>query len=319
LTARDGSLVGFHPFNPEFTAWNATIAGATGSGKSFVTRCLLNGWVGTGGRVVVVTIGSDYHRFVQIFGGTAHDITLDDPQLALGPFPTAKNLRQSKAPNEILGHLSNVIAIMLCEKGKHLGRLHRHLIFKTTQSLYDDTSCDHPTFVDWLDRLQHIETHGPDDKTLIKEITAQLLFWVDGPYGHAFLRNRSMDPNEKLSVWNLKNIRDDDTRGVVLALLSGIIAQSIETSPTIIVMDEVWSILKGEAGPDLVESLYRTVRKEGSSIWSISQSMSDYAALPAGCRDAILNNSPFKMLLAHEAANIETAASICQASRRATG
>ena len=143
-----------------------------------------------------------------------------------------------------------------------------------------------------------------------------MMFWIDGPYGPAFLRNRAVDPNEKLSVWNLKNIRDDDTRSVVLALLSGIISHSIESGPTVVVMDEVWSILKGDAGPDLVESLYRTVRKEGSAIWSISQSMSDYAALPVGCRDAILNNSQFKVLLAHEAANIETAAAICRLNER---
>jgi type IV secretory pathway VirB4 component len=62
LTTRQSELVAFHPFDRELPAWNATIAGGTGSGKSFTTRTLLSGWLASGGRLVVATRGRDYLR-----------------------------------------------------------------------------------------------------------------------------------------------------------------------------------------------------------------------------------------------------------------
>jgi hypothetical protein len=233
----------------------------------------------------------------------------------LGPFPSSAMIRRQNA-QEVVNHLANVIATMVTEGTKTLGRMEKHLLFKATQALYVEGGPEQPTLADWLQSLNAVAEES--QRPLAQEIQSQVLFWLEGPYRQALLRNRVLNQSDKLTVWNIKNVHDKDTQNIILALLSGIIAQSISFGPTIVVMDEVWSILKSHTGPELVESLYRTVRKEGSAIWSISQSMSDYAALPAGCRDAILNNSPIKMLLAHEPTNITTTAALCNLNERET-
>ncbi len=310
LSTRGGELVGFHPFDPALPAWNATVAGTTGSGKSFTVRTLLNGWLGAGGRVVVATRGRDYHRYAEIFGGTIYDVALDDQNLALGPFPPPAEVHDAStgASSDVtLAHLASIIAIMVTEGAEGVDREKRRLIHKATLGLYQSLAPDAPapTFRDWLQCLLALRETERESAAVLSALARQMQFWLEGPYGPAFCRNRQQGASERLSVWNLERIHDSDTQGVVLGVLSGIIAQSIQTAPTIVVLDEVWAIFKSEAGAALVETLYRTVRKEGSAIWTISQSMNDYVALPDAVRSAILNNSPVKLFLAHDSSELD--------------
>jgi type IV secretory pathway VirB4 component len=162
---------------------------------------------------------------------------------------------------------------------------------------------------DWATALERVASKETDSAELAGAIIKQLRYWLEGAYGHAFCRNRTTDaketPGQTLSLWNLESITDADTQGVVMGVLSGVIARSIQEAPTVVVLDEVWSIFKSEAGAALVETLYRTVRKEGSAIWTISQSMNDYVALPDATRSAILNNSPIKLFLSHDPSELE--------------
>lgn len=308
-------LVGFHPFNSELPAWNATVAGGTGSGKSFAARSLLTGWLASRGRLIVATRGRDYHRFAKIFDGEVHDVSLDDPSLCLGPFsPPADMLGAGR--EERLEHLASIIALMSAEPGEVLSRAKRRLIFKTTLELYGRDSGPTPTLKHWLDVLARLVKVEPDSRVLGAELEKELCFWLDGAYGAAFLRNQSTSDDCRLTVWNLERIADQDTQGVVLGLLSGAVAQSIKRGPTVIVMDEVWSLLRSDAGASLVETLYRTVRKEGSAIWTISQSMNDYTAVPESCRSAILNNSPMKLFLRHDSSEIDLVADTFKLNER---
>jgi conjugal transfer ATP-binding protein TraC len=119
-----------------------------------------------------------------------------------------------------------------------------------------------------------------------------------------------------MSIWNLEKIPDADTQGVIFALLSNIIMQSIDFGPTIVVFDEVWAILKSEAGAHLVETLYRTVRKMGSCIWTISQSINDYVELPPSTRSSILSNSDLKFFLPHKSSEIDVVGEVFKLNER---
>jgi len=83
-----------------------------GSGKSFATADPSDCWIAKGGRVVVATRGRDYHRFAEIFGGSLYDISLDDPNLALGPSLPRPNLAKVGA-ERALEHLTSILAIMV--------------------------------------------------------------------------------------------------------------------------------------------------------------------------------------------------------------
>jgi conjugal transfer ATP-binding protein TraC len=308
LSTRGRELVGFEPFNKELQAWNVTVAGGTGSGKSFTTRTLLCGWAARGGRVVVATRGGDYHRFAQILGGVVCDVSADDPNLALAPFLPREDVAQAESAIE---QLASILAIMVQEPGEHQGRRQRRLIHRATRKLYAPGLRGTPDFAAWTDALQAVAKEEPDGPTEASRIISQLSFWLEGPFGKALQRRVPRQDimgagghGASLQVWDLGAIADADTQGVVLALLSGVIARSIKAGPTVVVMDEVWALLRSASGAELVETLYRTVRKEGSSIWSISQSMNDYVGLPDACRSAILNNSPMKVFLAHDASEV---------------
>jgi hypothetical protein len=322
LSTRSNELVGFHPFEADLPAWNATVAGTTGSGKSFTVRTLLNGWIASGGRVVIATRGKDYHRYAEIFGGKVNDISLEDEALALGPFPPPAEVASQATPAAVFEHLAAIIGIMVADGAKSLDRLGRRLIYAATQDLYSqlEPTAAAPTFQDWVTALERVAHKEPDSVDLASAITKQLKYWLEGPYGRAFCRNRAVGgdgkPGGTLSLWNLESITNADTQGVVMGVLSGVIARSIQEAPTVVVLDEVWSIFKSEAGATLVETLYRTVRKEGSAIWTISQSMNDYVALPDATRSAILNNSPIKLFLSHDPSELELVGQLFQLTDR---
>jgi conjugal transfer ATP-binding protein TraC len=318
LTTHDRELVGFHPFefHPALNSWNAIISASTGSGKSFITKVMLQGWVAGGGGMVVVTMGRDYHRFAELLDGSIYDVSLSDPDLSLGPFPTAGEMHSAAEPQVALEHLSSIIEVMTHEPRQPLDRVGRHLIYRAVEKLYkaEQPSSWAPTFADWLEALQAVSE--PQTERLARKLGAQMRFWTEGPYGAAFNRSCSGNHRTRLQVWNLQDIHSEDVRAVVLALISGNIAKSIKAGRTVIVMDEVWSVLKSETGAQLVESLYRTVRKEGSSVWSISQSVSDYTRLPEGCRSALLGNAQLKLILAHTGDDIPQLGRILNLNQR---
>ncbi len=320
LSTRSKELVGWHPFLPELPAWNATIAGGTGSGKSFAARTLLTGWLASGGRVLVATRGRDYHRYAEIFGGRIQDVSIEDPELALGPFPDYDAVVSAEHQDVLFEHLSTILGVMIADTSTELGRVERRLLYRATQLTYVRRAAgkNAPTFVEWLESLVQLAAEDEETAAASRTMGRQLRFWLEGPHGHAFCRNRREMSDVPLAVWNLEQIADPDTQRVVLALLSGTISQSIKLGPTVVVLDEVWAILKSDTGASLVESLYRTVRKEGSAIWTISQSMNDYAALPDATRSAVLNNSAMKFFLAHDPSELATVRETFRLSDRET-
>ncbi len=281
-----GELYHFHPFNPDLPAWNATVAGSTGSGKSFAVKCLLSGWAGSGGRILIITRGSDYDRFAHVFGGTYQPIKPNNTNLALCPF--SPHLKTQEA-------LIRSVLELMVDGGE--GIVTRDMRDAIQASLQTITLGD-PEQYGWEGWLEALKKYG----TMGNTIASRVGYWLKGPWGEA-LHRMPLDNTSKITAWDIAPVEDDETRTLVLGLLSLSIAHSIASGPTVIVMDEVWSLLASEAGARLIESLYRTVRKEGSGIWSISQSMGDFSSLPRRTRSAILNNATFRFFLRHDSSD----------------
>ncbi len=300
LNGKSGALLGFDPFDPRLEAWNAIVSAGSGKGKSFATRLLLSGFLAKGGRMIVATLGKDYNRYIKLFSGRVIEVRPDNDALCLGPFPSPRLFLDKARRPLFLQHLVAILEVLATENSKSLPRKSRALLYRAADRLYAglDPDADAPRLDDFIKEL--VKEEGPESSGGLVDA---LRFWLEGPFGEALLRNQEKDSAG--CVWNLQYVEDAETREVMLAVMAGQVSESLEAGKTLILLDEVWKLFKTPSGAALVETLYRTVRKEGGAIWTITQSVNDYLGLPDSARSAILNNSPVKILLEHDPSDVE--------------
>jgi hypothetical protein len=277
-------------------AHNAVVMSSTGSGKSFVVRCLNLPHFLRGGQGVVVTSGSDYNFYAQVIGN-ARIVRVDpeDDTLALSPMVSRDDYNQD--PEGVLSDIANVILVMSESVPLAVSR-RRRLIIQILGSFYKKYVGENPpTLADVVKIPCEGFSDDPEDVVAAKAIVRCIKDWLVSPCGKGLLRLRPK-LDEKLIVYDIEPIGDDvEAQRLVLALITADVNRMIAKDRSIIILDECWKILSSETGSYLAANLYRTVRKKGSAVWGISQSVQDWMDLPPSTRQAILTNTSIELFL----------------------
>jgi conjugal transfer ATP-binding protein TraC len=318
---RWGGLTAFDLFDERATAWNGVVAGTTGSGKSaFVCQLLLQ-ILRPHIRAIIVDKGvndppSSYLTLTRALGGS--EILFDlTGRTSINPFDVEPQqlaffLGQGDDPRgdaaAKLTFLVTLIDQMVSPRGgPRLSEEEKGLVGEAIIQTYlrrrDEPG---PVFlshlVETMRTLGPIAGHepSPEQRRALESIATRLFQWSGrGRYAPLLDRPTNVRLDAPVTYIDIAPVvGSPDLMAVVVLLLQDLIYRSamrrIGEERTIVVQDELWSVLADPSAARLIDDLYRRFRHVGASVLTVSQNMADFQSPEAR---AILSNSPFWFLL----------------------
>ena len=310
LVTRRGQLLGVDIFANRNGNFNAVVAGTSGSGKSVLAQELVMSMLATGGRVWVFDIGKSYQKCVELANGQFMDFGAGattsvglNKQVNRGLGDICLNpLDMLEDASEMLDELAQIVTVM-ANGDTPMELTEAELLKQTIERVVKDARANGqtPTITDLTMALMAKDDAG------LKDLAVRLMpYAAGGRYAKYFEGKANVDFQSALVVLEMEGLSNKPTlqNAVVLILIMRIL-QEIRTSPRsdkkMIVIDEAWRLLSGNAGR-FIEWACRTLRKYGAGIVCISQSMEDFQA--SGSARAVRMNADTVFLLRQKAQGI---------------
>ena len=138
LKSYEGSLVSFDPFSPSLANFNQIVTGGSGSGKSFLTNCLMLQMLKENPKVFIVDIGGSYRKLTHHLSGQNIPLSLDE-KISLNPFDLP--LGETIPSNHKIKFLVGLIEMMTKEEDQaRIGRLERAEMEQAILQVYQTSS-----------------------------------------------------------------------------------------------------------------------------------------------------------------------------------
>lgn len=301
-----GNLLGLDPFHPDLDNPNAFMAGVSGSGKSVTTNYLLLNLLATGAGALIVDVGGSYRRLIEIFGGHYFALHLDEAHsTAINPFFEPKDivLPDGSLEKYRAQLLEAAVERMLCGDPSRSGlrNTERSVLGRALAETYARVGARAPILSDLVAALRTFQAEEQEDTAIARALSKDLRYWTEGIAGQILNRPSTLRLTTDLAAFDLKGLETQpQIQSVVMVVLSGLIWNLVMSSQRprkIVVFDEVWRLLESPSSSKVVAELYRTSRKYGCSILTISQSVEDFTLSPIA--PALVQNSATVYLLKH--------------------
>jgi hypothetical protein len=304
LRTRYRSLVALDPFDPRLPAYNAVLAGPTGSGKTMFAIGLALHASSSGARVIVVDRGSNtppgpWLTATRAVGGQY--ITFDPAGgVAINPCDLpAGELEPDKAK---LSFLVTLVSRLASERGEALGAQERNVIQAAVRQAYARKVHEaagpegprpvlEPVFLrDVVATLRNLgvvagtQDVSEEDRAVARRLATRLYQWVDrGRYADLLDRPTTVDLTEDWVLFDTSALgQEPELLPVAMLLITDLIwrhvAREVGRRPTLVVLDEVWALLADRIAGDFIQDLYRRLRTTGSGVLSVSQDLGDFRA-----------------------------------------
>lgn len=292
LRSRQGSLVGFDPFDASLSSANQLISGGSGSGKSFMTNVLLLNMLkeNPNPKVFFVDVGGSYKKLTENLAGQYVDLGVDE-KLAINPFDLA--VGEAAPSSHKIKFLLGIVELMAKEDHEHrLPRLVRAEIEDAIQRVYKVSQTPR------LSDLRKLLLEHPDKE--IQTYGKILAPWCgETPFGRFLDRPTTVELKRDIVAFDLKGLESyPDLQAICLYIITDLVWREVQVDRSrmkFIVFDECWKLLKDESGITFIEEVFRTVRKYFCSATAISQDLSDF--LDSKIASALLPNCPVKWIL----------------------
>ena len=276
--------------------YNAVVAAASGSGKSFLINELCLSYLATGGRVWVIDIGRSYAKLCNLLGGDFIEFRPEGPP-CLNPFSRIRNLDGEDSDLDLLIPIIGQMA----SPSKPISDLERSFIEKAIRQAFNrfQTATTITTVSEEL--TQMADRRARDLATMLFPYTRR------GRYGRFFEGEMTLHSKNPFVVLELEELRGKgDLRSVVLLLLIYYIQtemySGIRNRKKLVIIDEAWDLLGEGNTAKFIEHGYRRFRKYDGGIITITQGVNDLAKTDAG--RAALDNSDFLFLLRQKAESL---------------
>ncbi len=283
--------------DPSLTNGNGLLTGKQGSGKTMTAQRYVLDCVCMGIRVVVLDRSADHFAALvaAVPGAQVHRVGLDG-SFRINPWELPPN--QTKPSQAKIDYLLDLLTVLVGEQrgadgDQRLTGEERGLLEGACRAVY--ASCqrsDGPYMRDlyaWL--LEH-----QSDGRVYGELARRLSPYVgEGAYATLLDGATSISADAPLEVFNFAGISPRVAALAMLPLIEHIWSIIADPkNPTLLVMDEGWSLLQGEASARFVREATRTGRHHGLLTLNISQFVTDYET-PLG--QAVLDSRSIALLL----------------------
>jgi conjugal transfer ATP-binding protein TraC len=307
------SLVALDPFDARASSWNAIVAGASGSGKTFFVQSLLTQLLNHDVEVIIVDRGGGYTHLTRALDGQL--ITIDGSgATSLNPFDLSPGTTVPSPEKKMFLHA--ILRAMLTSdtspdpaENALLNVAIEQTYARATTSRRDNVGNIVETFdgvrlSDFITTLITMEDLGDramnaSERELARQLSGRLHPWAeDSALGQLLDRPTNVRLNAPIVYFETTGLdRHPALREVVLLLLGDFIWRRVQEHPLqrkVVIFDEAWALLKNPQGAAFIGELYRRFRRYGAAVYTIAQSLDDF--LTSGAT-GILENTTYHFLL----------------------
>ncbi len=299
LVGRRGQIFYWCPFDNNEGNYNTCVVGRSGSGKSVFMQELMTSMLGMGGRVFVLDVGRSFEKTVKLLKGTFVEFSTHSP-ICINPFSSIPS-NDHEAASDGLAMLKPILSLMAAPK-------------EGTTDL-EDTYLEQALQDAW-DRKQNMATITDVADFLLKhpDTTAMTLgerlypYTEKGSYGRFFNGQANIDLSDNLVVVEMEELKErKDLQSVIVQMVILQIANSIymgdRKTPSCLILDEAWDMLRGAQSGVFIETAARRLRKYFGGLIVGTQSINDFYATPGA--QAAFDNSDWMCLLSQKDESIE--------------
>lgn len=299
LVGRRGQLFTWSPFDNNEGNYNTCVVGRSGSGKSVFMQELLTSMLGMGGRVFVLDVGRSFEKTVKLLNGTYLEFSTHSP-ICINPFSSIPS-QDSEAASDALAMLKPILSLMAAPK-------------EGTRDI-EDTYLEQAIQDAWKVRgnratitevAQFLLKH-PDSIAI--SLGERLYPYTEkGTYGRFFNGPANIDLSSRLVVVELEELKErKDLQSVIVQMVILQITNSIylgdRKTPSCLILDEAWDMLRGAQSGVFIETAARRLRKYFGGLVVGTQSINDFYANPGAL--AAFDNSDWMCLLSQKGESIE--------------
>jgi hypothetical protein len=308
-----GELFSFNPFSSVRDNQNATIFGASGSGKSvfcnllIATSILAN--ISRGKLIVVDFAGenkSSYLMLSKLFGGVFIPILGESTQFAINPFPPASKALDADASlrPETETFLSVLTDLLLHNSGRGKDeQLYRNLIKQGIRDTYQRLGDQTPIYSDLLDTLRRYQGRDEVDQARLETVIKLLDGFLSSSSAKLFNRQSEANPDVPfliLDLFGIDTLEPHIAQAITFVTcnwVKQIVFDPTNTGYKYAILDEVAQLIRQPEMVALLEELYSTSRKHRGAVWTITQQYSTYRE--SVLASTIKLNSTTQIFLSH--------------------
>ncbi len=312
VKTRRGELFSFNPFEEARDNWNATIFGASGSGKSVFMNLLIASAAlanRTRGRLMVIDFAgeqkSSYLMLAKLLGGDYVPILSSSAQYSINPFPEpGRAVVGGEVAGTTLAFLTVITDILLSNTGTDKdAQLFRVIIQNAIRDTYARIEDRAPIYADLFATLKTYVGKSGVDQGRLEVILKLLGGFLESPSSRLFNSQTTATTKSPFLILDLFGIESLETHiASAVVFLATQWVKEIAFDPAdpgykYIVLDEVAQLIRRQEMVSLIDELYSTARKHRTSVWTVTQSYSTYrqSALAA----TIKLNSTTNIFLSH--------------------
>lgn len=299
LVGRRGQLFTWSPFDNNEGNYNTCVVGRSGSGKSVFMQELLTSMLGMGGQVFVLDVGRSFEKTVKLLGGTYLEFSTHSP-ICINPFSSIPT-NDYEATSDALAMLKPILSLMAAPK-EGTKDIEDTYLEQAIQSAWND----HKNQTTITDVANFLSKH-PDP--IAVSLGERLYPYTEkGTYRRFFNGSANMDLSSRLVVVELEELKErKDLQSVIVQMVILQITNSIylgdRKTPSCLILDEAWDMLRGAQSGVFIETAARRLRKYFGGLVVGTQSINDFYANPGAL--AAFDNADWMCLLSQKDESIE--------------
>lgn len=304
LVGRRGQIFYWSPFDNNEGNYNACVVGRSGSGKSVFMQELMTSILGLGGRVFVLDVGRSFEKTAKLLKGSFLEFSThtsaDKAPICINPFSSIPS-NDDEAASDALAMLKPILSLMAAPKEGTTDLEDTYLeqaIQRTWESQKNATTItDVANFL-----LKH-----PDPVAM--SLGGRLYPYTErGTYGRFFNGPANVDLSHTLVVVEFEELKErKDLQAVIVQMVILQITNSIymgdRSTPSCLILDEAWDMLRGKQSGVFIETAARRLRKYFGGLIVGTQSINDFYATPGA--QAAFDNADWMCLLSQKDESIE--------------
>ena len=297
LFGRRGQPMYWNPFANKEGNYNVAVFGKSGAGKSVFMQELVSSIRGAGGNVIIIDDGYSFHNSCVLQGGEFVKFSGEKP-LCLNPF-SILNQEAYENDKEYRADASDLLRMVIGQMAKSQEKptsMENTYIEEAVDKVFK-TKGTKGTIRDVREAIAAI-----DDKRA-QDLSRMLFKYTEGSYSEFFQGENEVSFENSLIAFELSAIKGHrDLLSIVLMILMFLVTEKMYRGGRKVnislVIDECWSMLKGEGSGEFIEGIARRARKYEGNIISGTQSLNDYYKTEAS--KATIEQTDWLCILPHK-------------------